>query len=285
MVSELFVPKGEKAPKVDGSLYELIGRVDLTTLGEGTLVFFSGRHPASNYALKVLGEPEEGLQRKVRIWYLATAGISSMFGPGEGCLETRAMNIQLFDPFSPGGLGKQGILETNKSYSLPTFGKDVEEKVVWNRGSGFRIEPYTQIRIRRTGNQKPLIERLWTGITTGGFSLAQEYEDVELLPKEDYEGGKTGFMIYKGEIRVGYLTDSKKGNLFPSKIKIRLWEEEDREKFVEVLKEIGIVTNEGEKLSERRFSYATETFEDRVIDDMDVKLDSEGNLKYDYQRY
>lgn len=154
-LEDLFIPcQGEAKPKIDETSYEEARRVDLKNLPEGTIVLFSGKHPASNYIVEVLGSPSLGPERDVKLWYVGSGRLTlfgnpaCFIGPQSGCLKTKAKNLQSFTmedcrerkPFA------EGILEVNKQYTLPTFGWN-EEKELYVKPYGSRIEAYTQIRV------------------------------------------------------------------------------------------------------------------------------------------
>ncbi|OGI64705.1 hypothetical protein A2642_01895 [Candidatus Nomurabacteria bacterium RIFCSPHIGHO2_01_FULL_39_10] len=153
-IDDIFTPhQKENPPYIDITLYKEVNRVDLKNLPEGTRVLFSGLHPASNYLVEVLGTPELGLKRDVKLWYLGSGSFNSfgavcLIGPQSGCLKTKAKNLYSFTinnriQRKP---DDEGILELGKQYMLPTFGWDYK-KELYADTNNIRLEAYTKIKV------------------------------------------------------------------------------------------------------------------------------------------
>jgi len=137
----------KESPTLDEKLYTEAQRVDLKELPEGSLVSFSGVHPASNYVIEILDPLELGGKRNVNIWYIGSDGFDVLgtpacfIGPKSGCLQTEARMLHSVDTNYE---GEEGVLEVGKQYGLPEFKWNRDNKLYADR-LNMRIEHYTRI--------------------------------------------------------------------------------------------------------------------------------------------
>ncbi|MBT6774320.1 hypothetical protein HOA91_03025 [Candidatus Woesearchaeota archaeon] len=148
-MKEVYTPiQGKEAPTLDEKLYQEVDQIDLKILQEGTIVSFSGKHPASQYIVEVLGTP--GDEREVDIWYIGsfeiseTTGYPACFLPNKppGCLRTKIENIYSIKiaeelEFTP------GVMIKHQNYGLPEF--CWEGNRIYADSDQTRTEPYMKI--------------------------------------------------------------------------------------------------------------------------------------------
>lgn len=153
-LENIIICQGETPPDIPKRFFKTVTSISLNTLSKGSLVKFSGIHPASNYILRILERDS-----KMKLWYLGGGGFTlgglpaCFTGPGMGCIQVNTNFIGSFSLADKnyGSLiegefyGKKGFLEIGKNYFIPHFNWDDERKLYIN--SLPRTEPYKKIEV------------------------------------------------------------------------------------------------------------------------------------------